>query len=1629
MRKPVSLLLAFAMLFSLMSFLAGFVTAENRGDTLNLRRFVSDVTIFDMDGGEIDPEADVLFIDNTYKFAIDFELEYYPDAELIYRLPSQLKNPIVSVSDANADITLDEYGLVTVRFGGGSASAPPQQDNDCEEDCICDDCVYADQPDDPDGCENCEEVCDCDQAAECEECGEEECDCEQPGTVVLSDVSEVCENCNNPENECECDDATTDNSDDDTALYNFFAPMALSIIPLDDDINGAAVSFTIEVDAQLEEGLHELDFGNGFEIIVVVLDPDGEFEGITPLAAGYSWDLSEFVTTVQMTDMDGTPILSTDPTFIGQTYRFVIQFDESYTLQLEYTSAANAPPPGAGLGVLVYQLPGFLNIQAPVDVTPLFGPAPANAKIGQYTISTAGLVQVWFDNVDLQGNPLGSVNLIDNYSDVTIVLEIFAQLMGSDDGNLDFGNGIVVGIDPPQRPPATLTMNKQSRYDPANNRIYYMLIITALGPVGTEISNIILDDTPAINGFAGNINNPLTNNAFLGFTFQVNRAYGMPGTLFAMDGGPAGGGWPAINWTSENPANFTYDFTNSNPAIGNLVLNPEDFIVIRYHVELPQLIENNSPAPIPNLYVYDFTVNNTAAVTGEDEGGNSLGPVTDTTVDHVKKELVMEKNGVVQPGNNILWTVTIGDGSSVILNDGTITDTHTGGLLTFPPANEIEITFYGSGGTSVTYTLDNLPVGSLLSGPATGFEFEVPDDSFFLTTLPPNGYVYQIVIIYTTSIAPPPIEGEPSAVYRNDVVFTWPDGTPGPGTGGSVTVNPPQRVVMTKATSGICGQPGSQQGPNNESYWVDYTVTVQVPPSLDGQILYLYDNLGILPGGAGVPNVPVLRPGDTTFAEVSGPGAGGATLYYSQFIPNTGNSWRLYFGTSAVDNAASTPAAADAVWQFSDAVTLTVSYRIWLSDATVNTLRDKTTARQLSNAVYLINSGTTSIQPPDLSSGIGGNSVGGYNINDSWPIIKRAQSTGNPRLFNYTVTLKGGFTPSRPLFAPGSTPIFTDTFDPMMEFVPGSLSIMRGAATFTPPASAITIGANSFSVDLTNPADPSWFNQSVDYTVNFQLQYIGPALPPPPASQVVAGLTNTARIEVNAPNACVFEDTATVDYTQQMLAKSMTPDGDRVHVEIIINADGSTDFGAPPTPGPSVIAARDTLANLALFVDTVVFQTQTQLPDGSWNGVWINQPKGVDNSGALWSVNIISSTEIDFIIPNRTPVKIIYDARVTLAPGTPGTISNSIEIAGVSDGDSQTGYVVGGGGIGVGAGRLPLTVYKRDPAGNNLRDASFSLYVVALPTDVTLGANYPRPVGLVPPTTAQLANTPELSNIPANLNFGFLGTQTTDVNGIAVFDTQRTQYEWINSSQRLLYMLVEEQSPYGYMAINPLTFFTISSRITDAEIAILNTLLTPALLPGQSIDQITDFITIENVLDHLADPGTLRIRKEFIGLRDAQIPQNFEIVIRGPGNAADPNWVDTGIPNIREYTIDRSEVLTARSNNPVGITLQDLAAGTYFINEENHENVPGFNLTTTPPLPIRINMDGPTEPGVVIRIDNTYTQIPPITPMPPPTIGPPDRERPWIPWIPWVPPPPEPIAPPPPPNVNFNPPTGRAHGR
>jgi len=171
-------------------------------------------------------------------------------------------------------------------------------------------------------------------------------------------------------------------------------------------------------------------------------------------ATGDGWDLSNFVNGVVITDSQGDPVA--DGSFVyGSTYTFSITFaEDGGANQFVYDN-----------GVLTYTLPPQLQITMPV--TDVVITASNGVPIGQYTLDAGGNVEVWFDNVDNQGNPTtNGSNFIDRYQNATFTLDIHAKFNpDAEPGQIDFGADTTITVTQISEPEAGVTVDKGASAD------------------------------------------------------------------------------------------------------------------------------------------------------------------------------------------------------------------------------------------------------------------------------------------------------------------------------------------------------------------------------------------------------------------------------------------------------------------------------------------------------------------------------------------------------------------------------------------------------------------------------------------------------------------------------------------------------------------------------------------------------------------------------------------------------------------------------------------------------------------------------------------------------------------------------------------------------------------------------------------------------------------------------------------------------------------------------------------------------------------------------------------------------------------------------------------------------------
>jgi len=1522
-KRSVSKLLVIAMLLTMMPFLQSFVE-PNHTDLCNLSDFVRTVNVYDMSGDELRlvdsnenllPGKEYMFVlkffetyDRRFEFTKDNKP--HPDGLLIYRLPEQFE---VSISDdilvsSNDEIeaefkSIGDFGFIyfKVEADDGAVQNHSAFGNISHSRALAfeaDELEYGDTSD----VTTQERTPSSPQSDESAANPSDSSSDDLPFAITPPPVSEYDDSQNN-------DNAASDN------LLGFTAAFSARVS------SGADGYIFISNEFVLSVGTVPTDFS---DIASAIGD-------LAAYAAGDLWDLATFLQSVVMWDMSVDPPAIVDPntpTWIGQNYRFVITFAEDADNQLQYNPAFADSAVGAPNGKLVYQLPSALIVQAAVAQTPI---QIANGSIvGWYTIGLDGQVLIWFADVDQFGNSTPGTNYI-ALTDVRINLEVWAQLT---DGDVDFGNDVVINVPRPEYPPPGLDITKFSRYDEVNDIIYYMVEITALGVVGgAGITDISFIDTPRIQ-FSNAaplyiIEYPLpdTRNAFSAATFQVNRVNAPPDSY-----NPMPWAWNTIL------SSYTYDFGTA-PEV---TLNPGDKIVIRFSLDVEKLIQNNIgsfPAGQTELN-YNFNILNAARIKGNNTDDGSLIEPPDANVDNnVSKVFPVSKSGEyiapVPPDtiHRIRWTATVGDGLTTELNNGTVTDTQGPPVtMVFPDPSQIAITFYGA---------NNTILGTTNLGAISGFTINPNDaaaNDVFTFTVPDDlGQILRLVIVYDVEIPNPALSPDEWVSFFNTISFGI--GDTDVANTGRVPFGPGFEADISKTTSGLCGQPGAADGPNGESYWVNYTINLHVGRGAINSNLYIFDNLGIMPGGSGVLNNPGASSIDSltvTASEVPD-GASSTAVgvpitnfpYTIHYPGRNTNEFRVYFGGSNITGPG------DSIWNYTLPVNVVVSYRIWIPDDKVATLKSNQN-NYLQNASYAI---ADSGDP--ILSGENMNQLDGTNVNDRWPIFKSVQATDNPSLFNYTVLIRGdAFATGRPLMDSKPNPIFSDSHDPNLEYVPGTFYIVDTTANpvryFAIPSGDVTIGSASgqsgFTANLNRLAEfnapPSqggtvidaapgmWWSQRHNFEVHYQMSLSETALAWLNAAQAGINLPNTAAIQVNE-GECKFENSSTVHYVPTPLSKSMSqmqPGSNIMDFQIVVNPDGSFIFADTGLPPPSIITAEDVLHNLMMYLDTIVFYTQDRMPGNPslWNGVWRVQPTAGFNLGDTvpWSVNVISESEIHFTLPNATPVKIAYSCLVTLPPGQPDDVWNEVSLVGKTAGSQSPGYEINDNLVGAGASEVPLRVFKRDTDGTLLSGSWFDLYVTNAAGDA-----FSMPSGLVSTDTISVAGH----------NFYRIDAASgvmTDSAGMAVLSDP-----WLATSHYFVFLIVETQAPLDYytpVGAESYTFVTINPKV--------NTVYLSGLLGGVSINSISDFTGVENVKS-----VSITINKSFgygnpyshtDGLPAGLVPSPIAFTIIGPMPTPLPSDTST-IPRQTRW-LDMSR---PNADGTFSLTFEDLSPGNYNVVE------------------------------------------------------------------------------------------------
>ena len=843
-------------------------------------------------------------------------------------------------------------------------------------------------------------------------------------------------------------------------------------------------------------------------------------------------------------------------------------------------------------------------------------------------------------------------------------------------------------------------------------------------------------------------------------------------------------------------------------------------------------------------YTVDITLPGASDPTATFRNDVECESVTDHDIVTVQPPPAYETKVVTKSGsrgsgtnsNTITWTCTIGNGNGA-LNGVAITDT-LGANMAFPAASDISIVFYkeptgintsnntiafvdvdrlsysnrGSGGSPNRYTFNAGEFPSLFNISGNVFTFTVPANG----TLVPNGGtsaptfpdIYRVVITYTTQINVPGL-GDPSVTYTNGV------GIPGKDDTSTITINPPApgNPTITKESSHIIEiNPGE--------YGIEYTIKAEMPSGRTDRPYFIRDTLTLngVDGGNPIIDIGTLTSANLNVSISPAPTGSEPEFKYTVVKPSgTVNCWEIYFGG---DNL-----TAPVNWMYATAKTITITYTIPLSLQTDN---GKTVGEilQIRAANYLRN--TVEVR-------YGTNRDDRDTADDIWPIHKTGTvNSADDMVFDYVVTLNGNDRGWYKLFTQGDA-IFTDTFDSRLEYVPKSLYVLESGQNrrFGPyPMSSTLDGAlvsstaedngaikiengkitvdfsklrqlnwngNLLSSTLANSTSSTWYTNDYTYTIYYQLRVKDPV------SLGDDTFENTASID-STTQKIKFSNDAEINYTKRPVSKTMTANGSNIaEVEIIINKNGQQLVPSVTPPGvtPDWFVATDEMSsNLSFYLSTIKIETQTWTGTG-WNGVWrdlIPTDHRSTSDGALWSIKSIDPQTVEFILPDKQPVRILYEALITTAAGQTTDLKNTISFEGYSYEAKKDRYEVQNTTASANANKQEVWLYKVDKDDNTkLTGAEFDLYM-SIPSNAYYTGG----------TATDLITF-------GGRNF-YKITKPGDVDSAE--KVIKFTSVWLASSHEAIYLLVETKKPdeAGYTlpaGTDAYTFFTLHTQVAD----------------------------------------------------------------------------------------------------------------------------------------------------------------------------------------------------------------------
>jgi LPXTG-motif cell wall-anchored protein len=804
-----------------------------------------------------------------------------------------------------------------------------------------------------------------------------------------------------------------------------------------------------------------------------------------PFGMGDRWDLTNFVTAIEIKDENGQPIPAGGTIKIGGTYSLGLAFRERPAFQFGY-SGFNDATNHIKMGYLQYLFPSGIKVDdAPLTIiNGVRNPATGLlSEIGEYYIEN-NIAYVKFYNVWADGTAAGG-NFIDVYTNAEFSIIVSAEFYDSGAGGLfNLGNNISITFDIAK---GEAEIEKEaSAYNPEERTIDYTLTITA---ADGEADVFMVTDLAqrAVHLDA------------LWDSSGLMYAGGSPDIRSITVTGPDG--MPVPYTLGLAPGNNQQIEIRFNEAV---TLTEDDKITITYQLYMTGAITRLYGDPLSE---YTFSVLNRATV----HYNNHMTAHDECTVrvDHG----ILNKTGVLLPNGHdplnpssppprVRWTVTVGDGNARLneLDDRTVRDMLGGGVM-MPSPLTANVVFYGRTGTYPYYTMgaeigriNNAPLRTVYSVPPAvagvpvGFEYDIPNA--------PAGIYYAVMTFETN------IDTSVSVLrWQNTVLFHGVRKVASIATTPGIRIEEWIEIICTekvKVTSEFYLGPGKKDShiylshklsllapreyssASSHIHLPDYGASnfklesVKIGADVGGQGGYYDDPYTgyfklysppefIVPAGPGIPNPLAPSPS------------------HNVNLHREKNTMEVLFGYPGGDPNSPSRVMGRIIdymkWPTNDSVTLRITYEVPLTAALVNAA-GVAVGGTLGSALrdgYKVESRTDLFE---FNRGSGYfHTLLSANATIGWPVSKTHVGTrvgeGGRVYFDYEVIWDGvrmrGYaphdigafaarwdtlnytmqTPER--FGPGANAVFADTFDPKLSYVPGSFSVTERFIEFLEP--------------------------------------------------------------------------------------------------------------------------------------------------------------------------------------------------------------------------------------------------------------------------------------------------------------------------------------------------------------------------------------------------------------------------------------------------------------------------------------------------------------------------------------------------------------------------------------------------